>query len=136
MKLALLTGGRLGELLKLKWADITDVMIFRKTKNGKDHSIPLTRTAKDLLVTIPKISDYVFASGDGTAAYNGGGKAMSLFRRSITIPHFTFHDLRRTMAHQWQKMGVRLEHTEAALNHISGTRGGHRRRLPDVQLRG
>jgi hypothetical protein len=34
------------------------------------------------------------------------------------------HDLRRTVATGLQRLGVRLEVTEALLNHISGSRGG------------
>lgn len=34
------------------------------------------------------------------------------------------HDLRRTVATGLQSLGVRLEVTEAVLNHISGSRGG------------
>ena len=34
------------------------------------------------------------------------------------------HDLRRTVATGLQRLSVRLEVTEAVLNHISGSRGG------------
>jgi hypothetical protein len=34
------------------------------------------------------------------------------------------HDLRRTVATGLQRLGVRLEVTEAVLNHVSGTRVG------------
>ena len=34
------------------------------------------------------------------------------------------HDIRRTVATGLQRLGVRLEVTEALLNHISGSRGG------------
>jgi hypothetical protein len=34
------------------------------------------------------------------------------------------HDLRRTVATGLRRLGVRLEVTEAVLNHISGSRGG------------
>jgi hypothetical protein len=34
------------------------------------------------------------------------------------------HDLRRTTATGLQRLGVRLEVTEAVLNHVSGTRAG------------
>ena len=34
------------------------------------------------------------------------------------------HDLRRTLATGLQKLGVRLEVTEAVLNHVSGSRAG------------
>ena len=34
------------------------------------------------------------------------------------------HDLRRTLATGLQRLGIRLEVTEAALNHLSGSRAG------------
>jgi hypothetical protein len=34
------------------------------------------------------------------------------------------HDLRRTLATGLQRLGVRLEVTEAVLNHLSGSRAG------------
>ena len=37
---------------------------------------------------------------------------------------WSVHDLRRTVATGLQRFGVRLEVTEAVLNHISGSRGG------------
>jgi hypothetical protein len=40
------------------------------------------------------------------------------------VPHWTLHDLRRTMATGLQRLGVRLEVTEAVLNHLSGSRSG------------
>jgi hypothetical protein len=39
-------------------------------------------------------------------------------------PSWVIHDLRRTVATNLQKLGVRLEVTEAVLNHVSGTRAG------------
>jgi integrase len=38
--------------------------------------------------------------------------------------HWVFHDLRRTVATNLQKLGVRLEVTEAVLGHTSGSRAG------------
>lgn len=35
-----------------------------------------------------------------------------------------FHDLRRTVATNLQRLGVKLEVTEAVLNHVSGSRAG------------
>ena len=34
------------------------------------------------------------------------------------------HDLRRTVATNLQKLGIKLEVTEAVLNHVSGSRAG------------
>jgi hypothetical protein len=40
------------------------------------------------------------------------------------VKDWTLHDLRRTCATGLQKLGVRLEVTEAVLNHVSGSRDG------------
>ena len=37
---------------------------------------------------------------------------------------WVFHDLRRTVATNLQKVGIRLEVTEAVLGHVSGSRAG------------
>jgi hypothetical protein len=42
---------------------------------------------------------------------------------ALLVP-WSVHDLRRTVATGLQRLGVRLEVTEAVLNHISGSRGG------------
>jgi hypothetical protein len=51
-------------------------------------------------------------------AVKRGGKAPA------PLPPWNVHDLRRTLATGLQRLGVRLEVTEAVLNHISGSRGG------------
>jgi integrase len=40
------------------------------------------------------------------------------------LPPWRLHDLRRTVATGLQRRGVRLEVTEAVLNHVSGSRAG------------
>jgi hypothetical protein len=40
------------------------------------------------------------------------------------ISGWWLHDLRRTLATGLQRLGVRLEVTEAVLNHLSGSRAG------------
>jgi hypothetical protein len=40
------------------------------------------------------------------------------------VTNWRIHDLRRTLATGLQRLGVRLEVTEAVLNHISGSRAG------------
>src|SRR5262249_54987193 len=43
---------------------------------------------------------------------------------AASVAPWTIHDLRRTTATGLQRLGVRLEVTEAVLNHVSGSRGG------------
>ena len=42
----------------------------------------------------------------------------------VEIPHWTFHDLRRTCATGMARLGIPVRVTEAVLNHVSGTGGG------------
>ena len=42
----------------------------------------------------------------------------------VEIPHWTFHDLRRTAATGMAGLGIPVRVTEAVLNHVSGTGGG------------
>ena len=43
---------------------------------------------------------------------------------AVEIPHWTFHDLRRTCATGLARLGIPVRVTEAVLNHVSGTGGG------------
>jgi hypothetical protein len=45
-------------------------------------------------------------------------------KRPAPLTPWNVHDLRRTVATGLQRLGVRLEVTEAVLHHISGSRGG------------
>lgn len=40
------------------------------------------------------------------------------------LPAWRIHDLRRTLATGFQRLGIRFEVTEAMLNHVSGAKGG------------
>lgn len=45
-------------------------------------------------------------------------------QRGVQMAPWRVHDLRRTLATGFQKLGVRFEVTEATLNHVSGAKGG------------
>ena len=54
-----------------------------------------------------------------------GAKAAEMAGKpTAPLTPWNVHDLRRTVATGLQRLGVRLEVTEAVLNHISGSRGG------------
>jgi hypothetical protein len=40
------------------------------------------------------------------------------------VPDWRLHDLRRTLATGFQRLGIRFEVTEAVLNHVGGSRAG------------
>ena len=58
------TGCRISELQELLWHDVRNspipYVIFRDTKNGKDHELAITQRMYDLLLTMPRNGDRVF----------------------------------------------------------------------------
>lgn len=130
--LCLYTGARRGEIANLRWSWITKDRIIidgEFSKNGLPHTIPLTKKVKDILADIPKTHDlYVFPATrmrkETTTVYNGWGKDLTALQTEMEISDFTIHDIRRTFATGMQALGIRMEVTEALLNHVSGFKGG------------
>lgn len=139
-RLALLTGQRREEVAALRWSELDRsnmewVIPSDRTKNGVAHIVPLSRTVVEELdrlagsATWPK-SGYVLTT-TGRTPISGFSKAKKALdsliagaRSEGALPAWRVHDLRRTVATGFQKLGVRFEVTEAVLNHISGAKGG------------
>jgi hypothetical protein len=66
--------------------------------------------------------DLVFPGEQGV--FSGWSKSKARLDRRSRIAGWTLHDSRRTVATGLQKPGVRLEVTEAALNHVAESRAG------------
>ena len=95
-----------------------------RAKNGVAHLIPLSSPAQAILRAAPHIegNDLVFPGLRGP--FNGFSKAKAALDKTSGVKGWRLHDLRRTLATGLQKLGVRLEVTEAVLNHVSGSRAG------------
>jgi integrase len=139
-KLLMLTGARRDEIAAGMWSEInletkTWTLSGSRTKNGEPHEIPLSDAAIGILSDLPRIEGkpgFIFTT-NGRTSVSGFSKAKEALDTSIAdilgdgaepMPHWTLHDLRRTVATNLQKLGVRLEVTEAVLNHVSGSRAG------------
>ncbi|PWU01240.1 MAG: integrase, partial [Candidatus Melainabacteria bacterium] len=143
-KLLLLTGARREEVAGMKWSELDlDAGVWMlpgaRTKNSRDHRIPLARQAVAILdrraiAAIKeglgyKDSDLVFST-TGTTSPSGFSKAKGALdarMQEILGPKFKewrVHDLRRTCATGMEHLGVDLRVIEAALNHVSGTKAG------------
>ena len=105
-----------------------------RTKNHRFHTVPLAPEAVSLLRRVPRRSDVglVFEgprrnvpSGFGKVAARLGEALAEAAEQAGRRPApWTLHDIRRTVATGLQRLGVRLEVTEAVLNHVSGSRAG------------
>ena len=77
----------------------------------------------------PRIEGSVLVFPGLRGPFNGFSKAKADLDEASGVKDWRLHDLRRTMATGLQRLGVRFEVTEAALNHVSGSRAGNRRHL-------
>jgi integrase len=135
VRLLILTGQRRGEVSGMRWDELSlDAGVWalpgERTKNHHPHSVPLTAEAVALLRTVKrrKGAEFVF-EGPRQTAFSGFGKLKSSIDATLTksgkaLVPWTVHDCRRTLATGMQRLGIRLEVTEAILNHVSGSRSG------------
>jgi integrase len=129
LKTLLLLGQRRGETAAMRWSEIdkqtrTWTIPKERTKNAKGHTVPLPKQVLKIIEAMPQVvgDDRVFASCPDLLGFDQNKKRIDL-RMQPTTP-WVVHDLRRTMATGLQRLGVRLEVTEATLNHTSGSRAG------------
>lgn len=141
----LLTGQRLREVAEADWAEFDRgarlwTIPRSRTKNGRDHVVPLNVGALAVLderagldgdedEPVWPLSGFVFSHGGGRPV-SGFSKMKRRFDALLaeiqdpTIAPWRLHDLRRTVATNMQRLGVRFEVTEAILNHVSVTQAG------------
>jgi integrase len=127
VRLLLLTGQRRNEIGLLRWGEVDLAgkqinLPAVRVKNGRDHSVPLSRQALAILDRLPRrnVSDYVF----GDRGFTGWSAPKTALDQRIGIAPWRLHDLRRTCATQLGELGVQPHHIEAILNHYSGHRAG------------
>jgi integrase len=124
-RLLLLTGQRLNEVARMKWDEVVgDVWTLpaSRTKNKREHAVPLTRGMLDIIESMPRVCEYVFTNDGRRPAANFPKDRVAAIMRSAD--HWTLHDLRRTAATGMARAGADLHVIERALNHVSGSFGG------------
>jgi integrase len=143
VKLLVLTGQRLSEVGGMRWQEIDLANKLwtlppervKNGKNGQRHEVPLSDAAVAIIEALPRIKTtkgFVFATRRD-AAVSGFSRAKDRLDAAIlaAIPegakapeHWTFHDLRRTMASGMAPLGTAMHVVEKILNHSSGTFAG------------
>jgi integrase len=106
MELALLTGQRQGDLLKLKWDDVDDDgAVFEQSKTGQSRQILHTDALRDTLSRAKKLlphlpREYVLRTRGGRRYTSEGFRAIwqrymrRAIEKGVIASRFTFHDLR------------------------------------------
>lgn len=117
----------------------TKTFVLRKRQGEKLHNITLGKYGPrfclaesiPLVDGSPKLFPTRTKAAQAERGPSGYSKAQNRFRAGVDElldrgegPHWTLHDIRRTVATGLQRLGVRFEVTEAVLNHVSGARGG------------
>ena len=129
VRMLLLSGQRRDEVGGMGWSEISSDLATwtipaSRAKNGAAHLVPLSSQAQAILRAAPRVrgTELVFPGRKGP--FNGFSKAKAALDKASGVKDWRLHDLRRTMATGLQKLGVRLEVTEAVLNHVAGSRAG------------
>ena len=127
VRLLLLTGQRRNEIGKLQWGEID---LGRKlltlpparTKNSRQHEVPLSHQALALLERLPRrnSSDFLF----GRRGFSIWALAKAKLDARAGIADWHLHDLRRCAATYMAELKVQPHIVEAVLNHVSGHKAG------------
>jgi integrase len=133
VKILLLTGQRLGEVGGMRWDELDlDAKMWtlpgERVKNDNKHEVPLSDIVVEILKAQPRIKTtkgFVFTT-TRDAAVSGFSRAKDRLDETMAsdggpIEHWTFHDLRRTLASGMARLGIQLPVIEKILNHTSGT---------------
>lgn len=139
VRLLIVTGQRREEISGLHWEELSRSdqelkLTGDRTKNGEPTTIPLNALAIAELDGVAGSDAWpkrgrVFPTASGaafTAYHKGKTKLDKLVSDDGGEPltPWRLHDLRRTLATGFQRLGVRFEVTEAVLNHVGGSRSG------------
>jgi integrase len=139
-KLLMLTGQRLSEVAEMQDDELLDlngkdprwIIPGTRTKNSKEHVVPLGPTAVKALRTIPRLRNCPFVfSTTGTTPISGftnlkkridtqiekqKKEQPSIFAGQFSKP-WRFHDLRRTFKTGLAELGVSPDVRDALVNH-------------------
>ncbi len=123
-KLLLLTGQRLSEVAGMQWSEIDLVkqqwiIPASRAKTDTAHIVHLSEPAREILASVSRTSghDYVFSSRAKVSPSGFSNIKREIDRRLPSIPHWTFHDLRRTAASHMCAIGVAPHVIDKILNH-------------------
>lgn len=129
-RMAKLTGRTMAEIEVAKWSDIDLANSTWRLPKGRGAerqfcTVKLSAEGVEILTRHMRSGPLFPGSAD-----RGFSRAAGRIRRKLdeslgsrSAP-WSWHDIRRTVATGLQRLGVRLEVTEAVLNHVSGTRSG------------
>jgi len=124
VQMLMLSGQRRREVSDMVWSELDMphkvwIIPAARSKNGKEHLVPLSEPMIELLESLPRQpgDGYAFTFGNGKPLNDFNGIKRQLDAALSKLPHWTFHDLRRTMRSEMSRLGVRPDIAEHCLNH-------------------
>ncbi len=126
VRVALATGARRGELLKLEWKDAdlkAGSILLRDTKNSDDRRVPLIGDARDRLETWSKVrslADPRVFPGATPEKPPPIDSAWRIAKAAAGIENLRIHDLRHSCGSYLAKAGASAFQIAAILGHRSG----------------
>jgi integrase len=130
LKIMLLTGARENEVAGMQRNELSAdghwTLPAERSKNHRAHSLVLPSLALAIIASVPRVEpgSFVFTH-NGRSKISGWSKMKRrLDQKMPSVPAWRIHDLRRTCASGMQRLGVRVDIIERALNHVSGSFGG------------
>ena len=142
MKLLILTGARRDEIASLCWSEVdlddgTITLPPSRTKNKREHVIPLSTLACALLAAQPRRAegdgsprDLIFGHGArGFSDWNGSKAELdariTAANKGEPLPHWVPHDFRRAISTTLhERLGVPPHVVEIILAHVGGHKSG------------
>jgi integrase len=135
VQVLILTGCRRDEVREAPWAEfnLTErewLIPGHRTKNGREHLVPLTDKALVILKAMPRIRGNLLFTTNGETPVSGMAKAKERLHDAMSLAlgeepvRWTLHDLRRTFVTGLQRLRFPMEVAEACVNHRSGTMAG------------
>ncbi|MCF7978554.1 MAG: site-specific integrase [Chromatiaceae bacterium] len=126
VRLALATGARRGELLKLEWRDVDLIkgsILLRDTKNSDDRRVPLVAEVRQRLIIwskVRKLDDPRVFPGAARDRPPQIDKAWSAAKQAAGIENLRLHDLRHSCGSYLARAGASAFQIAAVLGHRSG----------------
>lgn len=135
VRLCFLTGQRVSEVAGMVRSEVDLAAALwtmppARTKNGREHSVPLSAAALEIVTAaLTEAPDDptspLFANSVHGLTGNGTSHAVADKLQIAGRPNWTPHDARRTMATRMaEDLEIEPHHIEAVLNHVSGHRAG------------
>jgi integrase len=123
IELALITGQRQSDLIRLKWEDIKHGVLFiTQKKTGAEVQIPVGTALARLLQEVPKRAETVLTNTQGRAWCEDGSSLRAAWRSALTRAKLDqngkrFHDMRGTFVTTAADMGCTESQIAAMTGH-------------------